>query len=158
MPTDSTATALPHTPARAAPQPRSAYRAFVPITTRWADNDIYGHVNNAVYTTWFDTAVNGYLIQHGGLDIHHGSTIGLVVQTHCNYFAPLAFPQAVQAGIRVVHLGTSSVRYAVGLFAGHNDTATSHACGEFVHVYVDKTTRQPVPIPLKLKTVLETLI
>jgi acyl-CoA thioester hydrolase len=155
MPTDSTAPALPDTPVRAAPQPRSAYKAFVSITTRWADNDIYGHVNNAVYTTWFDTAVNGYLIQHGALDIHLGNTIGLVVQTHCNYFAPMAFPQAVQAGIRVVHLGASSVRYAVGLFA--NDDNTTNACGEFVHVYVDKTTRKPMPLALAFKTVLETL-
>jgi acyl-CoA thioester hydrolase len=155
MPTNSTAPALPDAPARPAPQPRSAYKAFVPITTRWADNDIYGHVNNAVYTTWFDTAVNSYLIQRGALDIHHGNTIGLVVQTHCNYFAPMAFPQAVQAGIRVVHFGTSSVRYAVGLFA--DGAATSNACGEFVHVYVDKTTRLPLPITLAFKTVLETL-
>jgi acyl-CoA thioester hydrolase len=80
---------------RPQPQPRSAYKAFVPITTRWADNDIYGHVNNVVYTAWFDTAVNGYLIAQGALDIHHGSVIGLVVQTSCNYFAPMAFPQAL---------------------------------------------------------------
>ncbi len=140
---------------RPQPQPRSAYKAFVPITTRWADNDIYGHVNNAVYTTWFDTAVNGYLIEHGALDIHQGNTIGLVVQTQCNYFVPMAFPQAVQAGIRVAHLGTSSVRYEVGLFAG--DAQTTSACGYFVHVYVDKTSRQPMPLPIKLKTTLETL-
>lgn len=143
-------------PQRPVPQPRSSYKAFIPITTRWADNDIYGHVNNVVYTAWFDTAVNGYLIAQGALDIHHGSTIGLVVQTSCNYFAPMAFPQAVQAGIRVAHLGTSSVRYEVGLFA--DDAATTNACGQFVHVYVDKTSRTPIPLPLKLKTVLETLI
>lgn len=140
---------------RPQPQPRSVYKAFVPIATRWADNDIYGHVNNAVYTTWFDTAVNGYLIAQGALDIHQGSTIGLVVQTQCNYFAPMAFPQAVQAGIRVAHLGTSSVRYEVGLFA--DDANLSNACGHFVHVYVDKTSRQPLPLPSKLKTTLETL-
>ena len=139
------------------PQPgqRADFAHLSSITTRWADNDIYGHVNNAVYTTWFDTAVNGYLIAHGALDIHQGNTIGLVVQTQCNYFAPMAFPQAVQAGIRVAQLGTSSVRYEVGLFAG--DAQTANACGHFVHVYVDKTSRQPVPLALKLKTVLETL-
>jgi acyl-CoA thioester hydrolase len=145
----------PERAARPAPLPRSAYQAFIPITTRWADNDIYGHVNNVVYTSWFDTAVNGYLIAHGALDIHSGSTIGLVVQTQCNYFAPIAFPQAVAAGIRVARLGTSSVRYEVGLFA--DDAPSSNACGHFVHVYVDKATRKPVPLPLHLKTVLETL-
>jgi acyl-CoA thioester hydrolase len=122
----------PDSSARPKPQPRSAYKAFVPITTRWADNDIYGHVNNVVCSAWFDTAVNGYLIAQGVLDIHHGSTIGLVVQTHCNYFAPLAFPQAVQAGIRVVHLGASSVRCEIGLFA--DAASTTNACGQFVHV------------------------
>jgi acyl-CoA thioester hydrolase len=90
------------------------------------------------------------------LDIHHGDTIGLVVQTSCNYFAPIAFPQAVQAGLRVAHLGTSSVRYEIGLFA--DDATISNACGQFVHVYVDKASRKPVPLPLNLKTVLETLI
>jgi acyl-CoA thioester hydrolase len=140
---------------RPQPQPRSAYKAFVPITTRWADNDIYGHVNNVVYTAWFDTAVNSYLIVQGALDIHHGSVIGLVVQTSCNYFAPMAFPQAVQAGVRVAHLGASSVRYEIGLFA--DGAATTNACGQFVHVYVDKATRKPVPLPLVLKTALETL-
>jgi acyl-CoA thioester hydrolase len=128
----------------------------VPITTRWADNDIYGHVNNAVYTTWFDTAVNGYLIAQGALDIHQGSVIGLVVETQCNYFAPLSFPQAVMAGIRVARLGSSSVHYEVALFAG--DAQQASASGYFVHVYVDKATRRPMPLPIHLKTVLETLI
>jgi acyl-CoA thioester hydrolase len=141
--------------ARLQPLPRSAFRVFVPISTRWADNDIYGHVNNVVYMAWFDTAVNSYLIAQGALDIHHGNTIGLVVQTHCNYFAPLAFPQAVQAGIRVAHVGSSSVHYEIGLFA---DGATAtNACGQFVHVYVDKNSRKPVSLSLQLKNVLETL-
>ena len=97
--------------------PRAHYRAFQAITTRWADNDVYGHVNNVVYYSWFDTAVNSHLIAQGALDIHHGSTIGLVVETQCNYFAPLAFPQVVEAGIRVARLGGSSVCYEVGVFA-----------------------------------------
>ena len=92
-------------PVRPAPQPRSAYRVFRPITTRWADNDVYGHVNNVVYYSWFDTAVNAHLIDQGVLDIHAGQTIGLVIETQCNYFAPLAFPQTVEAGIRVARLG-----------------------------------------------------
>lgn len=135
--------------------PRSHYRAFRPIGTRWADNDVYGHVNNVVYYSWFDTAVNAHLIEAGALDIHHGEVIGLVIETQCNYFAPLAFPQTVWAGLRVAHLGTSSVRYEVGLFADGEDLCA--ACGHFVHVYVDRQTRRPVPLPDRLKTTLETL-
>ena len=136
--------------------PRSAYKVFRSISTRWMDNDAYGHVNNVVYYSWFDTAVNAYLIEQGVLDIEHGQTIGLVIETQCNYFAPLAFPQTVEAGIRVARLGSSSVRYEVGLFAqGQPLTA---AKGHFVHVYVDKKSRRPVPLPLNLKTVLETLV
>ena len=138
------------------PEPRGAYRHFQSITTRWSDNDAYGHVNNVVYYSWFDTLVNTFLIQQGALDIHHGTTIGLVVETQCNYFAPLAFPQTIQAGIRVARLGTSSVRYEVGLFA-QNEALTA-AKGHFIHVYVDKLHRRPVPLPLNLKTVLETLV
>ncbi|WPC65027.1 acyl-CoA thioesterase [Rhodoferax ferrireducens] len=140
------------------PQPasRSAYKVFRSISTRWMDNDAYGHVNNVVYYSWFDTAVNAYLIEQGVLDIHHGDTIGLVIETQCNYFSPLAFPQTVEAGIRVARLGASSVRYEVGLFAqGEPLTA---ARGHFIHVYVDKQTRRPAPLPLNLKTVLETLL
>ncbi len=137
-------------------EPRSAYRVFRTIGTRWMDNDVYGHVNNVVYYSWFDTAVNGYLIEQGALDIHHGETIGLVIETQCNYFSPLAFPQMVEAGIRVAKLGRSSVRYEVGLFAqGEPLTA---AKGHFVHVYVDKNTRRPSPLPTQLKTTLETLV
>ena len=139
---------------KATPELRSAYKAFRPITTRWSDNDAYGHVNNVVYYSWFDTAVNAHLIEHGALDIHAGQTIGLVVETHCNYFAPLAFPQTVQVGLRVAHLGTSSVRYELGIF-GESDTTAAR--GHFVHVYVDKETRRPVPLPTRLKTVLEAL-
>ena len=144
-------------PAASKPEalPRSAYRAFRPITTRWMDNDAYGHVNNVVYYSWFDTAVNAHLIEQGVLDIHKGETIGLVVETHCNYFAPLAFPQTVEAGIRVAHRGTSSVRYEVGLFAeGEPLTA---ARGHFVHVYVNKESRRPQPLPNHFIQVLEKL-
>jgi acyl-CoA thioester hydrolase len=135
--------------------PRSAYRVFRSIGTRWSDNDIYGHVNNVVYYSWFDTAVNAHLIEQGALDIHSGEVIGLVIETQCNYFAPLAFPQTVWAGLRVAHLGSSSVRYEVGLFADGEDRAA--ACGHFVHVYVNRETRRPVPLPDRLKNTLETL-
>ena len=134
---------------------RDSYRAFRAITTRWMDNDVYGHVNNVVYYSWFDTAVNAHLIEHGALDIHRGSVIGLVVETQCNYFASLAFPQTIEAGIRVAKLGSSSVRYEVGLFA--QDQPLCAARGHFVHVYVDRNTRRPVALPPELKKVLETL-
>ena len=139
------------------PQPlaRSAYKAFRTIGTRWSDNDVYGHVNNVVYYSWFDTVVNAHLIEQGALDIHAGDVIGLVIETQCNYFAPLAFPETVQAGLRVAHLGRSSVRYEVGLFAA--DAEQAAACGHFVHVYVDRQTRRPVALPPRLKQVLETL-
>ncbi|RYG13003.1 MAG: acyl-CoA thioesterase [Burkholderiales bacterium] len=137
------------------PETRDAYKAFRTISTRWMDNDAYGHVNNVVYYSWFDTAVNAYLIEQGALDIHRGATIGLVIETQCNYFAPIEFPQTVEAGIRVARLGTSSVRYEVGLFIkGEPMTA---AKGHFIHVYVDRASRKPGPLPLPLKTVLEKL-
>lgn len=143
-------------PATPQPEPRSAYKAFRMITTRWMDNDAYGHVNNVVYYSWFDTVVNAHLIEQGVLDIHHSQTIGLVVETQCNYFAPIEFPQTVEAGLRVARLGTTSVRYEVGLFVqGERMTA---AKGHFLHVYVDRKTRQPVPVPAPLKTVLEKLL
>lgn len=142
-------------PARPQPRPREDFRVFRTIGTRWADNDVYGHVNNVVYYSWFDTAVNAHLIEAGALDIHQGPVIGLVIETQCNYFAPLAFPQNVEAGLRVAHLGSSSVRYEVGLFA--EGESLSAACGHFVHVYVDRHTRRPVPLPETLKTTLETL-
>ncbi len=133
-----------------------AYRVFRTIGTRWMDNDAYGHVNNVVYYSWFDTAVNAFLIEQGVLDIEHSETIGLVIETQCNYFSPLAFPQTVEAGIRVVRLGASSVRYEVGLFA--RGEVLSAARGHFIHVYVDRKTRRPTALPANLKTVLETLL
>lgn len=143
-------------PSRPAPQPSSAYAAFRRISTRWSDNDVYGHVNNVVYYSWFDTAVNAHLIEQGALDIHAGQTIGLVIETQCNYFAPLAFPQEVEAGIRVARIGGSSVRYEVGLFA--QGEPLSAAAGHFVHVYVDRQTRRPAQIPQALRRVLEPLL
>lgn len=145
----------PAAPARPQPETRSAYKAFRTIGTRWMDNDVYGHVNNVVYYSWFDTAVNAHLIEHGALDIHGGDTIGLVIETQCNYFAPLAFPENVEAGIRVARLGGSSVRYEVGLFAA--GAPTTAAKGHFVHVYVDRATRRPVALPARLRAVLEEL-
>lgn len=143
------------TPPKPQPEGRERYKAFRPITTRWMDNDAYGHVNNVVYYSWFDTAVNAHLIEQGVLDIEHGPTIGLVVETQCNYFASLAFPQGVEAGLRVANIGKSSVRYEVGLFAqGEPLTA---AKGHFVHVYVDRLTRRPTELPASLKKVLEAL-
>jgi acyl-CoA thioester hydrolase len=141
--------------AKPSPLPRSTYRVFRPITTRWMDNDVYGHVNNVVYYSWFDTAVNAHLIEQGVLDIHNGETIGLVVETQCNYFAPLAFPQTIEAGIRVAHRGSSSVRYEVGFFA--QGEALTAARGHFVHVYVNKETRRPQPLSDPFIQVLETL-
>jgi acyl-CoA thioester hydrolase len=127
---------------------REHFRHLSTISTRWMDNDVYGHVNNTQYYSFFDTAVNRYLIGAGALDIHAGEVIGLVVETHCNYFSPLAFPQDVEAGIRVAHVGRSSVRYEVGLFAPGQPSAA--AMGHFVHVYVDRTSRRPVALPAVL--------
>ena len=140
---------------RISPGKREEYKHFATMTTRWDDNDVYGHVNNVVYYSWFDTAVNGYLIEQGVLDIHRGDIIGLVVQTHCDYFSSIAFPQTVRAGVRVAYLGRSSVRYEIGLFA--EDAAVTAAKGHFVHVYVDRQTRRPVSLPGPLKVVLEKL-
>ena len=135
--------------------PRSAFKTFKDIATRWIDNDAYGHVNNVVYYQWFDTAVNAHLIENGALDIHNGQTIGLVVETHCNYFAPLAFPDNVDAGIRVARIGSSSVRYDIGLFAQGEDLCA--AKGHFIHVYVDRQTRRPVSLPDNFLAVLKAL-
>lgn len=141
--------------ARIQPEPRSAFRHFLPITTRWMDNDVYGHVNNVVYYSYFDTVVNEYLISQGVLDIHGGAVIGLVVETQCNYFAPLVFPQMVEAALRVTHLGSSSVRYEIGLF--EPDEPMSAARGHFIHVYVDRATRRPATLPAPLVEALEKL-
>lgn len=124
---------------------RGSYRAWREIGTRWADNDAYGHVNNTVYYQWFDTAVNAWLIEEGLLDVETGDPIGLVVETGCRYARPLSYPEPVEIGLAVEHVGSSSVRYRLGVFArGSDDTAAE---GHFVHVYVGRSTRRPVPLP-----------
>lgn len=141
---------------RPTPLPLTRFPHVLAITTRWMDNDVYGHVNNVVYYSFFDTVVNQYLIEQGALDFTNGTTIGLVVETKCNYFQSIAFPDTVRAGLRVAHQGTSSVRYEVGLFRNADDTASAQ--GHFVHVYVDRATNRPVPLPEALKKALRQLV
>jgi acyl-CoA thioester hydrolase len=136
-------------------RPREAYAWFRTISTRWDDNDVYGHVNNVVHYTWFDAAVNAKLVETGLLDFRAGPIIGLVVESGCRYAAPLAFPQAIEAGVRVAHLGNSSVRYEIGLFAEGKGQAAAE--GFFTHVYVDRDSRRPVALPEEWRSVLKTL-
>jgi acyl-CoA thioester hydrolase len=136
------------------PHIKSDYAHHHDITTRWMDNDVYGHVNNVIYYSWFDTVVNNWLMARDLLDFQAGDMIGLVVETSCAYFAPLAFPQTVTAGLRVGSVGSSSVRYEVGLF-GATDTAAAQ--GHFVHVYVDRHSRRPRPLPDSWRDALGTL-
>ena len=124
---------------------RAAYRHFLAIPTRWMDNDVYGHVNNVEYYSYFDTVVNQWLIEKGLLDYLNSTVIGLVIETSCSYFAPIAFPDVVHAGLRVAKLGNSSVRYEVGLF--RNDEDTVSAAGHFIHVYVERPDNRPVRVP-----------
>ncbi|OFW98590.1 MAG: thioesterase [Alphaproteobacteria bacterium RIFCSPHIGHO2_12_FULL_63_12] len=132
---------------------RTLYKHFLPLQTRWADNDVYGHVNNVAYYGYFDTIVNEYLIASGALDIHKGAVIGLVVETGCKYFAPLEFPQKLEGALRVAKIGNSSVRYELAIFkAGEEKPAAE---GHFVHVYVDSKTRRPVSLPDALRAALE---
>lgn len=138
------------------PAPRTAYRHFRAISTRWMDNDVYGHVNNVVYYSYFDTVVNQYLLERGVLDIERSTVIGLVVETQCNYFSPITFPDTVHAGLRVAKLGSSSVRFEVGLF--RNDDPLASAQGHFVHVYVDRATRRSTDLPGDLRRVLIPLL
>jgi len=142
--------------ARPAPEPRDAYRHFTSLTTRWMDNDAYGHLNNVVYYSLFDTAVNRYLIEAGALDIQRSPVIGLVVETHCNYFSSIEFPQSVDAGLRVAHRGSSSVRYEIGLFAAGQPLTAAR--GHFIHVYVDRESRRPAPLPPELARALDALV
>ncbi|WP_371818784.1 acyl-CoA thioesterase [Rhodomicrobium sp. Az07] len=137
------------------PGRRRDYAHHAPIQTRWMDNDVYGHVNNVTYYSYFDTAVNRYLIEAGALDIENSVVIGLVVETSCRYRAPITFPQAVTAGIRVARIGTSSVRYEIGLFREGEDAACAE--GHFIHVYVDRETRSPLPLPAAFRAALEPL-
>lgn len=138
------------------PERRERYRHFQTITTRWMDNDAYGHVNNVVYYSFFDTVVNTYLIEQGVLDIEKSPVIGLVVETLCQYKQELTYPEPVDAGMRVGRLGNTSVRYEIGLFRVGEDAPA--ATGHFVHVYVDRTTRKPAPLPAALRAALEPLV
>ena len=134
---------------RPAPEARSAFVHFCEITTRWMDNDAYRHVNNVVYYSFFDTAVNQHLIEQGLLDIEHSPAVGLVVENECRYFNSLAFPDKVTVGIRVSHVGTSSLKYELGIFRNDEDLESAH--GNFVHVYVDRESNTPVPLPPPLR-------
>jgi acyl-CoA thioester hydrolase len=138
---------------RPEPDARGAYRHFQVIPTRWIDNDVYGHVNNVVYYSYFDTVVNQYLIEQGALEIESSPVIGLVVETGCRYFSPIVFPDTVHAGLRVAKLGNSSVRYEVGLF--RNDDKVASAQGHFIHVYVGRASRRSTALPAKLRAALE---
>jgi acyl-CoA thioester hydrolase len=140
---------------RPEPLGRGEFKAWRCIATRWADNDVYGHVNNTVYYQWFDSAVNGWLVDQRLLDIDAGRLIGLVVETRCSYFEPLAFPRPVEVGIALAHLGTSSVRYRVGIFEAGQPRTAAH--GEFTHVYVDRETRRPVALPAPWREALAAL-
>ena len=140
---------------RKAPAARAAFKVWRQVSTRWADNDAYGHVNNTVYYEWFDSAVNAWLIEQGLLDIAHGDPIALVAETRCTFAAPLAFPQAVDVGLAVAALGRSSIRYRIGVFAEGADSAAAE--GEFVHVVVDRATRRPVAIPADWRARLEAI-
>ena len=128
---------------------KADYKYFLDIPTRWMDNDIYGHVNNVVYYSYVDTVANEYLIREGSFDIHNDSVIGVAVESHCNYFRP-------EAGLRVGHLGKTSVRYEIGLFTAPHETASATA--HFVHVFVDRSSNKPVPIPAKLRQALEKIL
>jgi len=138
------------------PTLRSDYKDFSHIETRWNDNDSYGHVNNIVYYSYFDTAVNRHLIQKGVLDLSNSEVIGLVIESKCTYFSPITFPDTVAVGLKVIHLGNSSVRYQIGLFCNESESAS--AVGEFVHVYVERSTNKPVSIPDNTRKVLQALV
>ena len=141
---------------RPTPTKREQYRHFQAIPTRWIDNDVYAHINNVVYYSFFDTAVNRYLIEQGVLDIEASNIIGLVVETKCNYFSPITFPDVVHAGLNVENLGNASVRYGIGLF--RNDDYIAAAKGHFVHVYVDRATRKSAAVPPDMRVALERIL
>ena len=134
---------------------RSEFKLWRTFTTRWVDNDAYGHVNNTIFYQWFDSAVNGWLVEQGLLDIANGDPIALVVETRCVFFAPLAFPGDVEVGLRLAELGRSSIRYRIGVFSAGNATAAAE--GEFVHVVVDRASRRPVEIPDNWRSALEAI-
>ena len=134
---------------------REDYRVFYPITTRWSDNDIYGHVNNVTYYSYFDSAANRYLIEQGGLDISDGRIVGFVVNSGCQYHAPVTYPEPIEAGLRVDRLGNSSVQYGIAIFREGEQRAAAH--GHFVHVFVERAENRSVPIPENLRRALERL-
>ena len=135
---------------------RADFGYIRPVSTRWTDNDIYGHVNNVTYYSYFDTVANTYLIERGGLDIHNGDTVGFVVNSGCNYFAPIAFPDKLDGGLRVNKLGKSSVEYGIAIFKAGEDTAVAE--GHFVHVFVNKANNTPVTIPENIRAALAVLV
>jgi acyl-CoA thioester hydrolase len=135
---------------------RTDYLHFQPISTRWSDNDIYGHVNNVAYYSYFDSVANHFLISEGGLDIHEGEIIGLVVSSGCHYHAALAYPDKLEAGLRVNRLGNSSVEYGLAIFREGEEMAAAE--GHFIHVFVDRISRRPTPIPELLRSALKTLL
>lgn len=134
---------------------RDNYRHFLPLATRWKDNDIYGHVNNVEYYSYFDTVINTWLITQAGLDIQHGAVVGVCAESHCRFLGEIAFPETIAAGLRVEHLGNASVRCGIGLFRQGRDTPAAE--GWFVHVFVDRVERRPVPLPATMRAALETL-
>ena len=142
--------------ARDAVAHRARYPYFLSIPTRWMDNDTYGHINNVVYLSYFDTVVNEHLIRAGGLDIHEAPTIGLVVETTCRFHKPLSFPDVIDAGLRVARLGNSSVRYEIALFRQKEEEPA--ASGHFVHVWVDRVSRRPTPLPSRVRAALAALV
>ena len=135
---------------------RASYRYFTDITTRWMDNDIYGHINNVVYYSYFDSVANKYLIEEGGLDIKDSQVVGFVVASNCQYKSPIAYPQAIEAGLRVNRLGNSSVEYGIGIF--QKGSAVASAIGTFTHVFVDRSTDKPVAIPASIRSALEAVL
>ena len=140
---------------RRPPAARGEFAHFLAMPTRWMDNDAYGHVNNVVYYSFFDTAVNRFLIDRGVLRIGSSPVIGLVVETGCRYHRPLAYPETVEVGVRVAHIGTSSVRYELGVFRQGDDAAAAE--GHFVHVYVDREHRTPTPLPAEMRAALASI-
>lgn len=148
--------ATPATPPVSTPPRRADFPHFLSIPTRWMDNDVYGHVNNVVYYSYFDTVINEHLIRDGGLDIHDGSVVGYCVESQCRYLAPLAFPETIDAGLRVGHLGKSSVRYEIALFRQGEDAPA--AVGHFVHVFVAREENKPTAIPPAIRACLEGLM
>lgn len=134
---------------------RASYKHFLTIPTRWHDNDVYGHVNNVVYYSYFDTVVNDYLMRNAGLDYREGAVVGFVVETMCQYKKPLAFPESIDVGLRVAKIGNSSVRYEIGIFKQGDDDVV--ALGHFVHVYVERAIHKPVTVPEAFRRALETI-